>query len=207
MMTTGKIITNDDSYMGTVRADNVVRQLLTDGKTWKSYAEGLPYVGYIGGDVYPYVRHHNPLSYFSDVVYSRSERNHLVPFTQFASDIRNNQLPQYSFLVPNMLDDGHDGSLAAADGWLKKNIAPLVASSVFKKSGLLMIVFDESFSSDTQHGGGHVAAIVISLKAKRGYQSKTLYQHQSLCRLLMQGLGLTHLPGASQGAPQMGEFF
>jgi phosphatidylinositol-3-phosphatase len=207
MMTTGEIITNDDSYMGTVDADNTVRRLLTGGKTWKSYAESLPSVGYIGGDVYPYVRHHNPLSFFSDVVNSRSERSHLVPFTQFSSDLKNNQLPQYSFVVPNMLDDAHDGSLDQADNWLKKNIAPLVASSVFKKDGLLVILFDESAMSDKQHGGGHVAAVVISPKAKRGYQSKTLYQHQSLCRLLLQGLGLSQFPGKAKNAPQMGEFF
>ena len=58
-----------------------------------------------------------------------------------------------------------------------------------------------------QHGGGHVAAIVISPKAKRNYKSKTLYQHQSLCRLLLQGLGLTQFPGKSKNAPLMGEFF
>jgi phosphatidylinositol-3-phosphatase len=207
MMTTGQIITNDDSFMGTVNADNTVRHLLTGGKTWKSYAESLPNVGYTGGDVYPYVRHHNPMSFFSDVVNSRSERNNLVPFTQFASDLKNNQLPQYSFIVPNMLDDAHDGSLTQADNWLKKNIGPLMASSMFKQDGLLVILFDESFSSDGQHGGGQVAAVVISPKAKRGYQSKTLYQHQSLCRLLLQGLGLTQFPGAANKAPQMGEFF
>ena len=42
MSTTGQIITNNDSYMTTVSADNIVRHLLTAGLTWKSYAEGLP---------------------------------------------------------------------------------------------------------------------------------------------------------------------
>jgi hypothetical protein len=42
-MTTGQIITNNDSYSGTVSADNIVRELLPMGKTWKSYAESLPY--------------------------------------------------------------------------------------------------------------------------------------------------------------------
>src|SRR6267154_3738806 len=39
MLTTGQIITNSDGYTGTVTADNIVRHLLTAGKTWKSYAE------------------------------------------------------------------------------------------------------------------------------------------------------------------------
>jgi acid phosphatase len=67
MLTTGKIITNNDGWTGTVSGHNVVRRLITAGKTWKSYAESLPSVGYKGGDVYPYSKHHNPFAYFSDV--------------------------------------------------------------------------------------------------------------------------------------------
>lgn len=206
-LTTGQIITNDDGYSGTVSTDNVVRHLLTAGKTWKLYAENLPSVGYTGGDVYPYVKHHNPFAYFTDVVNSQNQLNNLVPFTQFATDLKNNQLPQYSFVIPNMQDDGHDGSLSHADNWLKTNIAPLIAGSAFQKNGLLIILFDESYSYDTQHGGGQVAALVISSLAKRGYRSKTFYQHPSTCRLLMQGLGLDRSHGACAGAPQMSEFF
>ena len=39
MLGTGQIITNDDSYSTIVTVDNVVRRLLSAGKTWKSYAE------------------------------------------------------------------------------------------------------------------------------------------------------------------------
>src|SRR5919198_3491525 len=35
MMTVGKIITNDNGFSGTVSDDNVVRELLAAGKTWK----------------------------------------------------------------------------------------------------------------------------------------------------------------------------
>jgi acid phosphatase len=206
-LTTGQIITNDDAFSGTVNADNVVRHLLSAGKTWKSYAENLPAASYTGGDVYPYAKHHNPFAYFTDVVNSQNQLSNLVPFSEFASDLTNNQLPAYSFIIPNMLDDGHDGSLSQADSWLKTNIAPLIASSTFQNNGLLIIVFDESFDTDTQHGGGQVAAVVISPLDKKGYQSKTLYQHQSVCRLLMQGLGLNTFPGGCQSAPQMNEFF
>ena len=206
-LTTGQIITNDDAYTGTVSADNVVRHLLSAGKTWKSYAENLPSVGYTGGDVYPYAKHHNPFTYLTDVVNSQNQLQNLVPFTEFASDLQNNQLPEYSYIVPNMLDDAHDGTLNQADTWLQTNIAPLIASSTFQKDGLLVIVFDESFDSDTQHGGGQVPMLVISPLAKKAYQSTTFYQHQNTCQLLLQGLGLTSFPGACQGATQMNEFF
>src|SRR5947209_1811579 len=48
MMTTGQILTNDDSWRGTVTDDNIARELVAAGKTWKAYAEDLPSVGYLG---------------------------------------------------------------------------------------------------------------------------------------------------------------
>jgi phosphatidylinositol-3-phosphatase len=207
MLTTGQIITNDDYYIGTVSDDNFVRHFISAGTTWKSYAEDLPSVGYIGGDTGNYMQHHNPFTYFTDVVNSQTELNNLVPFTQFATDLANNQLPQFSYIVPNIQDDAHNGTLAQADSWLSTNIAPLIASSTFQQDGLLIITFDESVDSDTAHGGGQVAMIVISPKVKKAYQSTTLYQHQSTCELILQALGETSFPGACQGAPQMSEFF
>jgi len=47
----------------------------------------------------------------------------------------------------------------------------------------------------------------VSPKAKRGYQSATLYQHQSTLRLILKGLGVTAFPGAAANAADMGEFF
>lgn len=206
MLTTGQIISNNDNLCSTISNDNVVRHLLTAGKTWKSYAESLPSVGYTGCGVYPYVKKHNPLAYFSDVANS-SEKNNLVPFSHFASDLANQRLPEYSFIVPNLLDDAHDGSLNTADAWLKQHIAPLVASSTFRKDGILVIVFDESVDSDTAHGGGHVVAVVVGPKIKAGYKSTTLYQHQNTLKTLMKALGLTSFPGAAGSAASMSDFF
>ena len=207
MLTTGQIITNNDSYTGTVTADNIVRHLLTAGKTWKSYAESLPYAGYTGGDTGAYVERHNPLSYFSDVRNSSVEKMNLVPFTQFMHDLTNNALPRYSFLVPNVNDDAHNGTLAQADYWLKQNIGPLVSSSTFQNGGLLVIAFDESSTTDTAYGGGHVAMVVVSPKAKRSNKCGTFFQHQSTLRLMEQALGVYSYPGAASSAPNMTCFF
>src|SRR5205809_806119 len=78
MMTAGQIITNNDGFCSTLSNDNIVRHLLTAGKTWKSYAESLPYAGYTGCGSGYYVKRHNPLAYFSDVA-SSSEKYNLVP--------------------------------------------------------------------------------------------------------------------------------
>lgn len=215
MLTTGEIITNDDGYNGTVSIDNVVRELIAAGKSWKEYSESIPYQGYDGGDNGEYVEHHNPCSYFSDVRNDPAQQQNLVPFTQLAADITNHTLPNYGFIVPNLLHDAHDGTLAEAGQWLQQNIAPLLASSDFNThgGGLLIIVFDESESTDTQYGGGHVAWVAVGPDVNRGYpppgsyRPLTLYQHQSTLRFMLQLAGVGVFPGMSSTAPDMWEFF
>ncbi|HKD79644.1 MAG TPA: alkaline phosphatase family protein [Candidatus Angelobacter sp.] len=218
MLTTGQIITNNDGYSSTITADNIVRHLLTGGKTWKSYAESLPSVGYTGGDHYPYIRHHDPLSYFSDVVNSSVQKLNLVPFSHFAADLANGQLPDFSFVVPNINHDAHDcpagptgctdsQKLATADAWLKTNIAPLLANPAFQQDGVVIIVFDEAGTSDSTHGGGRVAAVIVGPGVNKGFKSTVLYQHQNLLRTMLDALGVNHYPGAAATAKDMADVF
>jgi len=218
MLTAGQLVTNNDSLNTTVNVDNVVRHLLTAGKTWKSYAESLPSVGYIGGDRYPYVRHHNPLSYFSDVANSSVQRLNLVPFTQFGADLTNNQLPNYSFVVPNQNHNAHDCptaptgctnavKLATADAWLKNNIGPLFNNPGFQQDGILILVFDEGFSTDTAHGGGHVVALAVGPGVRKGFKSTTFYQHQNVLRTTLDALGVHSYPGIGGSSADMTDLF
>jgi phosphatidylinositol-3-phosphatase len=210
MLVTGQVLTNNDGETPAsfpISVDNIVRELLANGKSWKAYAEDLPSVGYIGGDTGNYAVRHVPLAYLTDVQYSATERQGLVPFTQFPTDLADGALPNFSFVTPNLCDDAHNCALSVADAWLKTNIAPLLTSSPFKDDGLLIITFDES-ADDNTNGGGRVAAVFISPAfSKKGYQSTTLYQHQSTLRLMLQGLGVDSLPGAAATAPAMWEFF
>src|SRR5581483_5556513 len=166
MLTTGQLISASDSFVGVVDVDNVVRQLVKAGKTWKSYAESLPSVGYVGGDVLPYVKRHNPFAYISDVINNPLQIQNLVPFSQFQLDMAAGQLPNYSFIIPNQVHNAHDcpdGSaagncpdavkLAAADDWLRVNIDPLLANPQFQQSGLLIVTWDEASFADSTHGG------------------------------------------------------
>lgn len=207
MMTVGEIITNNDGYNGTVTADNLVRHLLNAGKTWKSYAEGLPHVGYTGGDTGLYIRHHNPFTYLSDVRDSQVQKDDLVPFTHFASDLNNNNLPDISFVIPNRDHDAHDGTLQQADTWLRNNIAPLLSNRDFQEGGILIIVFDEAESSDHRHGGGRTATIVVGPHVIRGRRSSVFHQHQSLLRTLCSAERLSSCPGEAGRSNNLGEFF
>jgi acid phosphatase len=217
-MTTGQNITNDSNFNGTVSVDNIVRQMNLAGKTWKSYAQSLPSTGYLGGNVGPYVKRHNPFAYFSDVIDSPAQADNIVPFTQFATDMSNGQLPDYAFIIPDQQNNAHDcpagmstcteaDKRANADNWLKNNLDPLLANPAFRQNGLLIITFDESVDEDVQHGGGHVATVIISPKVPQGFDSTTLYQQQSILRVTAEALGLSTYPGAAATAPNMSEFF
>lgn len=218
MLTTGQIITNNDNDVATVTADNIVRHLLAAGRTWKGYAESLPSAGYLGSDRFPYTRHHFPLSYFSDVVNSRVQRLNLVPFTQFPRDLGNNQLPNYSMIIPNQQDNGHncpagtsqcseDQVLRAMDGWLKNHIGPLLNNSEFRQDGLLIIVFDEGTASDKAHGGGHIATVLAGPRVRRGFKSNRFYQHQNVLRTVLDALGASHQLGKAAGAEAMSDMY
>jgi acid phosphatase len=207
MMTVGNLVTGSDQFSSIVTDDNIVRELLAAGKTWKSYAEDLPAVGYTGGDTGGYARRHNVFALLSDVAGSAAQARNLVPFSQFAGDLAANAFPNYSFLVPNLCHDAHDCPLGVADGWLQANIGPLINSAQFQRDGLLIILFDEANDADQRNGGGRVAWVAVSAKSKRGYRSVMPYQHQSTLRLTAQALGLTAFPNQAAFAPDMSEFF
>jgi acid phosphatase len=209
-LTGGQIITNDDSYNQTISSDNVVRHLVAAGKTWKSYAEGLPSVGFVQLDYDDgtYASRHNAIVHYTDVHDNPAQAQNVVPFTQFVTDLANGTFPNYSFIAPDLCNDAHDCSLNTADTWLQQNIDPLIQSAFFQQNNcLLIITFDES-GGDNTNGGGRVYWVAVSpTKSKRGYQSTTLYQHQSTLRLMMKGIGLTSFPGDAATAPDMSEFF
>jgi len=154
-----------------------------------------------------YAVRHNPLAYFTDVQNDAKQAQNLVLFSQLAADLNTANLPNYSFIVPNLCNDAHDCPLSTADTWLKTNIDPLIHSPKFQIDGLLVIVFDEANTLDLTSGGGHVAAVNVSPLAKRGYKSIAFYQHQSVLRLTLEGLGVTKLPAEAATAPAMWEFF
>lgn len=220
MATTGELVTDDDGFTCWVTIDNIVRDLLNSGtgKTWKAYAESLPYAGYTGASSYPYARNHNPFVFFQEVQGNATQKMNVVPLTQYVSDLNGGTLPNFSWLIPNQQNNMHDcpagitnctnsDKLANADHWLQTNIAPLLASPQFQQDGLLIITVDEATLDDYNHGGGRVATVIVSPKVKPAYQSSTFFQHGSILRTVEEALGLNVLPGVSQFVPDFAEFF
>ncbi|GAC1657323.1 MAG: hypothetical protein NVS9B15_18650 [Acidobacteriaceae bacterium] len=216
-MTTGTPATIDDNFSGVVSTDNVVRELVASGKTWKEYAESIPSTGYLGGDQGAYLRRHNPFSYLSDAQ-KASQAGNIVPFTQLSADAAAGTLPNYIFITPDQTHDAHSCAdlttncaqkqrLAAADRWLSTNLQPLLGNASFMTNGILVITFDESADENT-NGGGKVGTVLIGSHVKAGYQSgSTAYDHRSLLSLSMKSLGVSADINGANAAPQMGEFF
>jgi len=218
MLTTGRIITNDDSFDRVLQGDNLVRQFIATKKSWKAYAQSLLKPGYVGPNRGPYLKRHNPFAYLPDVVNDPAQRQNLVPFSQLAEDLKADRLPNFIYIVPDAQNDAHDcppgkyfcrdqDKLIAADEWLASNLPPLLESPAFKRNGLLIVVFDESYASDKRHGGGRIPVVLAGPRVKHAYRSTKFYQHASTLRLICDSLGLGHCPGAGADSLPMDELF
>lgn len=212
MLTTGETLTTNDNSTKIWDVDNIARHLLDSGRSFKIYAEGISR-GYLGGNTGLYVRDHNPFAMLSDIADSRSVAyDHLYPLTQFATDVADGNLPEFTFIVPDIDDDAHSATPQRADSWLQtKVIEQLSTRSAFKAggNGLLIVDFDEAATSDTAYGGGHVATVFWGPNVKVDFKqtSTTVYQHQSMLRTIMEALQLSNPPGKASTAPSMTEFF
>ena len=212
MLTTGQVLTNNDSSTQVWNVDNIARRMLASSVSFRVYAEGITQ-GYLGGNTGLYVIRHNPFAMLSDVAGNTTVANQVIqPFTQFSADVAASNLPAYSFVVPNIDDDAHNGTPQQADSWLQTNVVDvLVNDPAFQSGGdgVLIVDFDESVSTDLTHGGGHVAAVLWGPGVKPGFRqtSTTVYQHQSLLATMIELLSLRNPMGAAANAPLMNEFF
>lgn len=200
--------------------DNIVRELLRRGYTWKTYQENLPYAGYQGlksGDTNAYYRRHNPLIDFSDVCPGTGQDKKSVPYSQLATDIADNKTPNFAYVTPDGDEDAHDGSLAAADQWLQDHLPAILALPEFAPGGdgLLFIVWDEGTlstdnrcsASDTTGCGGRTANLVIGPRIKSGYKSTINYHNENVLKTICAAMGLSPCPGAAAKAAPMADFF
>jgi hypothetical protein len=181
-----------------VRARSLADTLGAAGKTWKTYAEDLPYPGFTGGSAGRYAKKHDPFLYFRDVVDSRARRDRVVPFPQLARDVARRRLPDFSLIVPNLCDDMHDCSAATGDAWLKTRIVPLLRSPELL-GGVVFVVFDEG-TSDTG-GGGRIEALALGPTVQRGSRFTRTTNHYGLLRTIEDAWKLPRLGHSRTGTP------
>lgn len=181
-----------------VGARNLADTLPRAGKTWKTYAEDLPYPGFTGGSAGRYAKKHDPFLYFRDVVGSQARRDRVVPFTRLAHDLARRRLPDFSLLIPNLCNDMHDCSAATGDAWLKAHVVPLLRSRELRR-GVVFVVFDEG-SSDSG-GGGRVEALALGPTVRRGSRFRQPTNHYGLLRTIEDAWGLPRLGFSRSGTP------
>lgn len=183
-----------------VEARNLADTLAAAGKTWKTYAEDLPYPGFTGPSAGRYAKKHDPFLYFRDIVDSRARRDRLVPFTRLAGDLAAHRLPDFSLLIPNLCHDMHDCSVATGDAWLKAHVVPLLRSPELR-GGVIFVIFDEGTSD--AGGGGRVDALALGPTVRRGSTFARATNHYGLLRTVEDAWGLPRL-GLSRTATPIG---
>ena len=224
-------------------------QLEQAGFTWKGFMEDLDSnptrddpqtctVGRIGkndeteraavGD--QYAAKHDPFVYFHTLLDDPARcAAHIVSLNELRIDLRRiATTPNYSFITPNLCNDGHDlhcvdgktGGLAGINGFLRKWVPVITRSAAFRKDGLLIVTFDESdgqapdafaaccnerplASAPDQPGfqgpgGGRIGAVLLSRYIQPGTVSAVPYNHYSMLRTVEDIFDLSHLGYAAE---------
>jgi hypothetical protein len=227
----------------------VADQLEPRGLTWKGYMEDLDRdptrdrpqtcsAGRVGtadqteraagGD--QYAAKHDPFVYFHTVLDDPARcAAHIVNLHRLTADLRSaTTTPNYSFITPNLCNDGHDlrcangetGGLVGINRFLKKWVPVITRSPAFRKDGLLIITFDESDGEAPDSfdaccnekplptdpnppglkgpGGGRIGAVLLSPYIRPGTVSSVPYNHYSLLRSVEDIFDLGHLGYAAE---------
>ena len=67
-----------------------------------------------------------------------------MSFRAFERAIQANQVPQFVFMSPNMMNDGHNTSLTYAAEWAYKFLVPLLADNAMGNRTMVQLTWDES---------------------------------------------------------------
>jgi phosphatidylinositol-3-phosphatase len=193
--------------------DTPAPSIFGQGETWKAYEESMP-SDCDPGNSGDYAVRHNPPVYYTTL---RGCSAADVPYSRLATDLARNQLPAFSFITPNLIDDMHDGTVADGDTWLSRNLPVILGSAEYRNgSTVVFITWDEGedggyasgepCATDTTDVSCHVATLVISPSTGAGTRSGTLFNHYSLLATAEQLLGLPEL-GLAAAYPTMTKAF
>jgi len=168
------------------KAPSLGGEILSAHKSIKGYMEDLPAVGSPVCAAGEYARKHNPLIDFAETLATSS-----VPYPQIAADLNANRYPAIAFVVPNLLHDMHDGTIAMGDAWLASNL-PAILSFDAAHKGLLILTWDE----DDQGADNHIVTIAAGPMVRVG-QSDQPINHYSVLSTVTDLFGLQPLENVS----------
>jgi hypothetical protein len=181
---------------------NLAAALPAAGRTFVGYAEDLPAVGSKAVKSGLYARKHVPWVSFTNVPPSASRR-----FADWPKDFA--ELPTVAFVIPNLINDMHDGktreAVAAGDNWLAKNLDAYYRWAK-AHNGLLIVTFDENAQgtpglthpgSDDPPRRNRIPTLLAGARVRHGaFGEGTGVTHVNLLRTLEAMYGLA--PSGSQ---------
>ena len=178
----------DNSCPHTFSTPNLGSELIADSLTFKGYAESMPYDGYTGCSSGAYARKHNPWVNWTNITAASN-----LTLNAFPADY--SQLPTVSFVVPNLDNDMHDGTVAEGDAWLKSHIDGYVQWAKTHNS-LLIFTFDE----DDNNSGNRIPTIFFGPSVKPGVYSERI-DHYDVLRTLEDAYDLPHAGASADATP------
>jgi hypothetical protein len=181
-----------------VSARSLADTLEAAGRTWKTYAEGLPRAGYLGAFNRRYAKKHNPFAYFRNIANSPARRANFVPLTQLQRDESAGRLPDFGLVVPDLCHSMHDCSVGVGDAWLRRTVGPLLTLP----NTVVLVLFDEGSSS--LHGGGHTPALALGTAVRPGARFGKVTNHYGALRTVESAWGLPLLGKSARAAPVTG---
>lgn len=177
--------------------DNLGRELLDAGKTFVSYSEDLPSVGYNGNPSGNYARKHNPAADWMGTGTNQIPATVNQPYSAFPKDFT--LLPTVSFVIPNLKDDMHDGGdpagIVKGDQWVNNNLSAYLDWSKTHNS-LFILTFDEAETDPNNQ----VMTFFAGQMVKPGQYSEMI-DHYSILRTIEDMYGLRHACNASTATP------
>ncbi len=178
----------DDSCPHTFSTQNLESELITAKRTFVSYSEGLPSTGSEVCTAGEYARKHNPWTNFSNDPAALNQ-----PFTSFPTNYAT--LPTVSWIIPDLLDDMHDGTVQEGDSWLQTNLSAY-AQWAQTHNSLLIVTWDE----DDDNHNNQIATIFVGQVVKPGHYSEMI-NHYNVLRTLEDMYGLPHLANTKTVKP------
>jgi acid phosphatase len=202
-LTGGQPVFTSNCIGCTTPARNIADQIEGSGRTWKAYMESMA-APCSTTDTTLYRQKHNPFVHYDDIVKNAARcKKHVVPFTQFTTDLKANALPNFVWITPNMCSDMHDCSIRTGDTWLS-NLVPQILRSPAFSNAVLFVLWDEGTSSTG--GGGVVPALVVSSSTPAGFRSSRAVNHYNVLRTVEDAWKLPAL-GRAASANALKEFF
>ena len=169
---------------------NLGRQLIDSGKTFVTYSEDLPSVGFNGATADKYVRKHNPVSNWMGTALNQVPIETNQPFTAFPSG-NFTLLPDVCYVIPNQDNNMHDGTIKMADDWIHNNLFDYIQWAKTNNS-LLILTFDENDYSPNNH-----ITTIFTGQMVRGGQYSDSINHYSILRTIENMYGLPYACNAA----------